>query len=303
MLNVYNDYWKIECKTQKEEKMVVFKFLSNLMMVLPDRLHIRLMYMWHIKKWLHLKKPQTYTEKLQWLKLYDRNPEYVKMVDKVLAKQYVAEKIGSEYIVPTLKIWTNANEIAIEDLPAKFVIKCNHDSKSVLICTDKEKIDIEKIKNFFGKRLKKNGYWYGREWPYKSVQACVFAEQYIETKGEDLKDYKILCFNGQAKFVEVHSNRFTDEHTQDIYDMTWTKTDIYQGPHSNVLIEKPKCFEKMVELTEILAKDIPHVRVDWYSVEDNLLFGELTFFDGSGYERFENPEHDLMLGQLIKLDS
>lgn len=256
----------------------------------------------NIGYWPDLKTPKSFNEKLQWLKLHNRKAEYTEWVDKVKVKQYVSAKIGKEYIIPTLNVWNTVEEIDFSVLPNQFVLKCNHDSYSTVICKDKSKLDIEKTKAFLAKHMNNNFYWYGREWPYKNVEPKVFAEKYMcDTPGSDLTDYKVLCFGGVAKFVEVHKDRFGSVHTQDIYDRNWRLTTITQGPTSTKAEREPKYLDEMIKFSEMLSEGVPHLRVDWYVAGGKLYFGELTFFDGSGFAKFDNPEDDLMLGSLIKL--
>lgn len=275
--------------------------LKRFLQFVPDKPYICLQYFRSFHRFPDLKNPKTFTEKLQWNKLYDRNPIYTVMADKILVKDYVGKIIGPEYIIPTLKIWQNVNDISLEDLPDKFIIKCNHNSHSKALCTNKSTFDLDAVKKELGPHLHANGFWYGREWPYKNITPCVFAEQLLESPDGDLKDYKVMCFNGKAKLVMLNSNRFLGELEEAIYDLEWNKTDITQGYTSSKTYPKPENFEEMIQLSELLAKDISHVRVDWYNINGQLFFGEMTFFDGSGFVPFDNPEHDLLLGSWVSL--
>ena len=279
-------------------------YMDFIRKIIPDKIYISLQYLYHMKKLPNIQEPKTYNEKLQWLKLYDRNPLYTRLVDKITVKDYVADAIGKEYIIPTLKIWNNSDEIDFTNLPDKFVIKCNHDSQSVFICKDKAKVNIKQVKDFFGDKLKNNAYWYGREWPYKNVVPRILAEKYMEDSSGcgELTDYKVLCFNGHPKLIEIHMGRFGKNHTQDIYDENWNKTEINQpgSPISNIVLDKPVFFDEMMDLSRKLSAGIPHVRVDWYYTNERLYFGELTFFDGSGYTPF-NKDYDLKLGEMLLL--
>lgn len=278
------------------------KLFFSLTRTLPDYIYLKIMFFYHFKYFPDLKNPKTFNEKLQWLKLHDRNPQYTKMVDKIAVKEYVANKIGVQYVIPILQVWSSAEEITVDNLPERFVIKCNHDSKSVFIC-DKSTIDLEKIKRKISISLKRNGFWYGREWPYKNVPPKVFAETYVEENEEQtLTDYKVVCFNGKAHYIQVHQGRGTEDYTQDFYTRDWKKTDIKQGPStSEITIPKPDILDEMLMLSEFLAQDIPTVRIDWYYVKHQLLFGEITFFDGSGFIEFDDPNDDLKLGEMIDL--
>jgi hypothetical protein len=227
------------------------------------------------------------------------------MVDKVSVKEYVGKIIGTEYIIPTICVWSRVEDIDYNKLPEKFVLKCNHDAKSVVICRNRGSFDCERTKIALKNHLMSSGYWYGREWPYRNVKPQILAEILLETNHEEtLTDYKILCFNGQAKLCEIHQGRFSSCHTQDIYDCSqsnWVKTKIAQGPMSGKEIEAPVFLNDMIQKSEILAAGFRHVRIDWYYTH-RLFFGEITFYDGSGFVRFDRHEDDLLLGSWIKLN-
>lgn len=248
------------------------------------------------------KNPVTFNQKLQWLKVYDRKTEYTQMVDKYAVKKYVADKIGEEYIIPTLGVWDSFDEIDFETLPDQFVLKCTHDSGSVVIVRDKSKFDKEKAQKKIKRALGRNPYNVNREWPYKNVPRRIIAEKYmVDESGRELKDYKVMCFDGIPKLIQIHCGRF-ETHTQDFYDIQWCKQDIEQGSlQSNILMEKPIFLEQMLELSEYLSRNIPHLRVDWYYVEGQLYFGEVTFFDGAGFEMFKPEKWDYKLGEWIDL--
>ena len=279
--------------------------LFKLFRFLPDKLYLWLFFYKNSKEIINFKNPKGFNEKLQWLKIYDRNPEYTKLADKYEVKKYVGDQIGAQYVIPLLGVWHNANDINFDKLPNQFVLKCNHDSRSVIICKDKNKLDIKNSIKKLNKSLKFNAYWYGREWPYKNIKPYIIAEKFMEEeKGQALVDYKLFCFNGKVKLIEVIRGRYTENYTQDIYDIQWNNTGIGQGyktDESN--LKRPDFLEEMIKLTEELAKDIIHVRIDWYFINNQLYFGEFTFFDGSGFVPFENKDDDLLLGSWLKLGS
>lgn len=256
---------------------------------------------------LNLENPRTFNEKLQWLKLYDHRPEYTIMVDKFLVKEYVADKIGSQYVIPLLGVWKMAEDINFEELPNSFVLKCNHNSGNVIICRDKNNFDTANARKILGNALKEDFYVYGKEWPYKNVKKRILAEKYMETMDsenrKDLPDYKVLCLNGKPAAIMVHKGRYLGRHTQDWYDTDWNMLDIKQPnlERSSISMEKPAFLKQMLELSEILASGIPEIRVDWYHANNQLYFGELTFFDGSGFSWFDPPEFDEKLGNMITL--
>ncbi|MCI7639419.1 MAG: glycosyl transferase [Clostridiales bacterium] len=275
----------------------------QLLRVLPDEVYIRLQYLYVTGKKLNLSNPTRYNEKLQWLKLHDRKPEYSMYVDKHLVKQYIADTIGKKYVIPTLGVWENADQIDWSSLPEQFVLKCNHDSKSVCVCRDKRTFDMDSAKKKLNKRVRKSHFAYGREWPYRHVKPVILAEKYMEDESGGLRDYKVLCFNGIPKLIELHQGRFTDQYTQDFYDTNWVRQDFNQKGESNAEVPagKPEFLQEMLELSAKLSQGIPHIRVDWYYVDHQLYFGELTFFDASGYDEFEPDEYNDVIGSWIKL--
>ncbi len=254
---------------------------------------------------LDLKNPQTFNEKLQWLKLYDRKPIYTTMVDKYEVKKYVADIIGDEYIIPTLGVWDKFEDIDFDKLPNQFVLKCTHDSGGLVICSDKSNFDYHAAKKKINSSLKRNYFWQGREWPYKNVKPRVIIEKYMEErKSQDLKDYKFFCFNGIPKMMFVASDRQNpNEETKfDFYDMNFNHLPFTNGhPNSSKQIAKPKSFEKMKELAAVLSQHIPHVRVDFYEINGRVYFGEMTFSHWSGFVPFEPQEWDKKIGNLLTL--
>ena len=273
--------------------------------ILPDALYLKLRYWKVFHKPLNLKNPKTFNEKLQWLKLYDRKPEYTRMVDKYEAKQYVAERIGEEYIIPTLGIWDSFDEIDFDSLPNQFVLKCTHDSGGLVICTDKTKLDLEKARRRITASLQRNYFWANREWPYKNVKPRIIAEAYMQdTVTAELRDYKFFCFNGTAKLLFIATDRQTEgEETKfDFFDMDFNHIDVRNGhPNADVPPAKPVCFDQMRQLAEKLSADIPQLRVDFYEVDGKVYFGELTFFHWTGLVPFEPEQWDHTFGEWIKL--
>lgn len=269
---------------------------------LPDSIYLKLVYKNRINKKLNLRNPQTFNEKLQWLKLHDRNPEYTKMVDKYEVKKYVANIIGKEYIIPTLGVYDKFEDINFETLPNQFVIKCTHDSGGLVICKDKTSFNIKEARKKINISLRNTYYNYGREWPYKNVKPRIIIEKYmVDESKKELKDYKFFCFNGEPKLLFVAKDRpFATKFNY--YDMNFKKLPFKQHYENfNDYIEKPKGFEKMIELSKKLSKDIPHVRVDFYDINGKVYFGELTFYHFSGFEKFEPEEWDKILGDMLEL--
>ena len=252
---------------------------------------------------LSLEHPCNFNEKLQWLKLHDRNPEYTIMVDKYAAKKWVAERIGKEHIIPTLGVWEHFDDIDFDALPDQFVLKCTHDSGGLVIVKDKGKLDKTSAKHKIEKCLKRNYYWLGREWPYKSVPPRIIAEKYmIDESGVDLKDYKIFNFSGEPKLIQVDYDRFV-EHKRNLYTTDWQyiEATIKYPTNPNHQIDRPKQLEKMLELARVLSTGVPHVRTDFYCIDNQVYFGEMTFYHGSGFEKFSPEILGEEMGKWIKL--
>lgn len=254
---------------------------------------------------LNLENPKSFNEKLQWLKLYDRNPLYTKLVDKYKVREYISEKIGEDYLIPLLGVWDDPEDIDFDSLPNKFVLKCNHNSGlGMCICTDKSKIDIKKVKNELKSGLAQNYYLNGREWPYKNVSRKIICEKYMtDETGKNLRDYKFYCFDGKPKIVGIYQDRNSDkETTGDFFDMNFEWVDLRFGmPNALNKPQKPQKFQEMIKIAEILSEGMPEVRVDLYISNNKIYFGELTFFDGGGFDKIEPLECDYKLGSWIKL--
>lgn len=279
-------------------------FLKKTAFLYPDRLFLKMMFPLKMGKKLDLNNPLTFNEKLQWLKLYNRKPEYTKMVDKYEAKKYIASIIGEEHIIPTIGIYNSVDEIPWEKLPNQFVLKCTHDSGGIVICKDKERLDIEKAKAKLSRGLAKSYFYLYREWPYKNVKPRIICEKYIvDESGIELKDYKFFCFNGIPKLFKVDFNRSSD-HRANYYDLEWILLDFGEvmcPPDSSRIIPKPKNFDLMVSIAKKLSRDEPFVRVDLYNNNGNIYFGELTFFPATGMGRFTSDEWDKTMGIWMEL--
>ncbi|MCF0127837.1 MAG: glycosyl transferase [Pseudobutyrivibrio sp.] len=273
--------------------------------MLSDEMYLKLRYKAVFGTKLNLNNPKGYNEKLQWLKLYDRNPQYTMMVDKYEVKQYISGVIGERYIIPTIGVWDSFEDIDFDALPEQFVLKCTHDSGGIVICKDKKCFDINEARSKINKSLKRNFFYEGRQWPYKNVRPRIIAEKYmVDESGYELKDYKFFCFNGDPKIMFVATDRTTlNEETKfDFYDMDFEHLSISNGhPLSTKSIKKPGTFDEMRELASILAANIPHVRIDFYDINGQIYFGEMTFYHHSGFCPFEPNEWDIKLGEWIDL--
>lgn len=274
---------------------------------MSDESYLKLKYRIYYGKELNLENPVTFNEKLQWLKLYDRNPEYTHLVDKADVKDIVAEIIGNDKIIPTYGVWNSADEINFSSLPDQFVLKCTHDSSSVVICRDKSQFDVAKAKERLTHGLTKDFYSAGREWAYKGLKPRIIAEKYMSDSGDntssELHDYKFFCFNGKVKCLKVDFDRFIN-HRANYYDPSG-----YLLPFEEVIcpadssreIKLPANLSEMVSIAEKLASGTPFVRVDLYNVNGQIYFGEMTFYPASGFGFFNPDEWDYKLGQWLDL--
>ncbi len=285
-------------------KRLMYKVAS----LIPDKIFLSLKYKKNFGCFPNWKHPKTFCEKINWLKLYDRNPLYTRMVDKYEVKEYVAGIIGEQYVIPTLGVWDRAEDIDFDSLPDQFVLKATHDSGRVVICTDKTKLNRTKVIEEMNESLRRDFYVVTREWPYKNVKRRIIAEKFIAPRKKnapkDLPDYKFFCFNGEPQYCQVIRDRSTEE-TIDFYDMEWIHQDFVgfnPVAHNGLTpVARPKGLENMIAICRKLSKDISFVRVDLYEVDGYEYFGELTFYPASGMGAFTPDEWAVKLGDLIKL--
>lgn len=273
---------------------------------LSDESFVKLRFYAAMGKKLDLDDPKTFNEKLQWLKLYNRKPEYTMMVDKYLVRDYIKEKLGEEYLIPLLGAWDDPDEIDFDALPDRFVLKCNHNSGTgMYICRDKSKMDVQKVKDGLRRGLAEDFFMRSREWPYKNVPRKIICEQYMEQKGSsDLTDYKFYCFNGEPKLLYVSIGLSNHDTAQIGYvDMDWKKLPVKRTDYADLteMPSKPINFDKMVQFARALSKDIPFLRVDFYEINGKIYFGELTFFPGSGLTVLEPKEWDETFGKWLNI--
>ena len=290
----------------KNPRLLGIAMLKKVNTLLTDKQYLKWRFRLEMGKKLNLKNPQTFQEKIQWLKLHDRKPEYTTMVDKAAVKQYVADRIGEEYVIPTLGLWETPDQIDFDSLPNQFVLKTTHGGGGggVIICRDKSKLDIETTKAKLKNSLSSDIYRNLREWPYKNVPRRIIAERYIgDAVGSEVKDYKFFCFNGEPKFFKVDFGRFVEHHAN-YYDFDWNllpfgEQGLLPVPEHQEI--KPLNFDKMIELAKTLSKGHRFLRVDFYNINGKIYFGEMTFYPASGMLPFKPSDYDLKLGQLIKL--
>lgn len=275
---------------------------------MDDEKYIKKCFKLKLGKELDLNNPKTFNEKLQWLKLYDRNTKYVEMVDKYLSKYYVEKRIGKAHVVPLYGVWDSFEEINFDELPEQFVLKTTHDCGGVVLCKDKNTFDRSRAKEFLDKHLKTEYFYHCREWAYKEVKPRIIAEKLMndskEKTEEGLTDYKFFCFDGEPKamFIATDRGRKDVETKFDFFDMQFNHLPFTNGhPNSDKPIKKPEKFDLMIELAKKLSQDIPQVRVDFYESDGSIYFGEMTFFHWGGFVPFNPPEWDEIFGSWIKL--
>ncbi len=248
------------------------------------------------------KEPKTFNEKLNWLKLNDGSENYGKYVDKYQVRDFIAQTIGDEYLVPLLGVWSSFDEIDWAALPDCFVLKCNHGSHCLAICTDKKTFDVKEAKKNFDSWMKRNWYWLYRERPYKDILPCIIAEKFIGKENVVPEDYKVFCYNGVPSLVRVDVGRYSDDVTYNFYTTDWERSDLQFTKMSRFDTSRPTCLDEMLQKSAVLAKDFKHVRVDWYVVDGKLYFGEMTFYNAAGYDTdFIRYEDDLRFGANLQL--
>lgn len=282
----------------------VFKrFILFVAGLVPDNLYIKMIFKGKLGYKLNFDNPQTFNEKLNWMKSYNRQPIYTTLADKYAVKQIVKEKIGEEYVVKNLGVWDSFDEIDFNSLPKQFVLKCTHDSSGAIICRDKDTFDLLATKKRIDFVMKMNYFYACREWPYKNISHRIIADELLDDgSGHELNDYKFWCFNGKPTYMYCTVKTSMENIFENFYDMDFKPVNINHGfPRRNPEFEKPEAFELMKELAAKLSAGIPFVRIDFFYVNGKVYFGEYTFFDWAGLGKFSTYEQDLELGKLIEL--
>ena len=286
-------------------KSILKMAVKNLLRFLPDKTYLQLRYLITFRRPLNLRCPKTYSEKLQWMKLYDRNPLYNQLVDKYDVRAFVAERIGEEHLIPCLGVWDSFEEIDFAALPDSFVLKCTHDSGSVRICNDKKLLDMAQLRMHFAAALRDEQYYGGREWAYKNLKSRIIAEAFmVDDSGTGLKDYKFFCFDGKVKAMFIATDRGVpgQDVKFDFFDENFNHLPFKHG-HENAKVppQKPDRFEDMIELAEKLSEGLRHVRVDLYNINGDIYFGEMTFYHHCGFVPFDPPQWDDTFGSWIRV--
>lgn len=291
----------------KYPKRIVIGIIKRTHFLYSDSLYLRMRYRIEMKRKLNLKNPRTFNEKIQWLKIYDRNPFYTTLVDKVKVKEFVSKTIGEQYVIPTIGVWERFQDIDFDSLPERFVLKTNHSggSTGVVICKDKASFDKEKASIKLKTSLQWDPYPLTKEWPYKNVPKRIFAEEYkVDDLTGELRDYKFFCFGGKVKALFIATDRQTpgEKVKFDFFDADFNHLPVKQGhENASVIPARPNNFDKMKELAEQLSQNIPHVRVDFYEANNKVYFGEMTFYHFSGIVPFVPEEWDYKFGELLSL--
>lgn len=291
-----------------DPKLLLYMILQKFSRLFGDKVYLQMSYRLRFGKKLDFDNPKTFNEKLNWIKIYDRNSLYTKLADKYEVKKFVASVIGEEYVVKNYGVWDRVEDIDVEGLPAQFVLKGTHDSSGAVIVRDKSEFDKKAVAKKYAPIMKQNYYWGKREWPYKDVKPRIIIDEFLDdhTAGDraiSLRDYKFWCFNGQPKYM--YCTVKDKDVYENFYDKDFNPVDINHGFRRNVPeFEKPKNFEKMWELAGTLAKasQTKFVRVDFFNVDGKIYFGEFTFYDWAGLKPFDDEKQDYELGQLISLD-
>lgn len=294
--------FKKETWSKENIKLYIIRyFFIKFSKFIPPKPYLKALYWLKNGESLNLNKPNTFNEKLNWLKLYNRNPQYSIMADKYLVKEYVKGIVGEEYVVPCYGAWERFEDIDFNNLPKQFVLKANHDSSGATICLDKENFDYTAKTAIFNKLVKRNYYYNLKEWPYKNIKRRILAEEFLsDGTGTELRDYKFYCFNGKPKYMYcTNKGAYIREN---FYDMDFKPVNISHGyDRIETPIEKPSGFETMKELAAKLSKEIPFVRVDFFQIGEKVYFGEFTFYDWGGMKPFTEKDFEYKLGELIIL--
>lgn len=298
--------FKLGHKTYKK----IYRFnekcgIQKVINLISDECYLKLIYRLQLGKKLNIKNPVTYNEKLQWLKLHDRNPAYTDLADKYEVRKYVESRIGQDYLIPIFGVWDSFAEVDFSKLPEQFVLKCTHDSGGILVCKSKRKFDYKAAKRKMNALLKNNYYNYLREWPYKHIKPRIMAEKFItDNSGLDkqqLMDYKFFCFDGKPEIIMIAKDRFGITKCN-FYDMEFNLLNLRIGnPNFIERIGKPKNYNKMIDIVRKLSEGFKHIRVDLYNIDGKIYFGELTFYHWGGISLIEPIEWDTKIGKLLRL--
>lgn len=284
----------------------VMTLIKKSLRFLPDKAYIMFYHRLRVGRKLNMKNPTTLNEKLQWMKFNYRFPLQSIVSDKLLVRDYVADKIGEEYLIPLIGTWEKYDDIDFEKLPNKFVLKCNHDSGGLVVCTDKSKLNHREARNKIEKSLKSNFFYIGREYQYRNIKPRIICEQFISDNGKVPMDYKIYCFNGKPDVILVCKDRFsanTHRASYLYFDQEWRFQPLNKGDENltEVDVPKPKNLDRMIEIAKELSKDFLFARIDLYNIDGQIYFGEITLSPNSGFDPDIKYETDLMFGEKLEI--
>ena len=289
----------------KRESSLKRKVYSLANMLIPDSVYTRLKFKRNLKRWPNLTNPQTFNEKLCWLKLHHRDSIMSVMVDKADAKKYVSAIIGDEYLIPTYGLWERVEDIDFDSLPRQFVMKGTHDSGRVIVCEDKKNLDIDIARKEMQLSLDRDFYAITREWPYKNVPHRIIAEKFIQQADGGLTDYKFFCFNGHVDCVMVCLDRHLGDTKFYFFDRDWNFMRLNKrglAAPEGFMLPRPEGLDKMFEIASVLSHGQPFVRVDLYNVDGKIYFGELTFYPDGGVDPNILPSTDERWCALLNLN-
>ncbi len=283
----------------------VYYFLCKILyFLIPDKLYLRIMFLLRTGKFLRLKNPQTFNEKLQWLKVYYRLPVLTKLSDKYAVREYVKEKVGSGVLIPLIGVYESFDDINFDKLPKSFILKANHASGWNIICNDIGKFDINSARKDFKLWLKTNYYYPGRCWAYKNIKPLIVCEEFISSKDKlGLDDYKVHCFNGKPVYIQFITDRHVGLIKESFYDLNWKmqKFTLTYPMHKNALT-KPCNLDEMISISEKLSNGLPYCRVDLYNCAGKIYFGEITLIPANGMDNFTPDMYNKVLGDLLDLN-
>ncbi|RHP47279.1 ATP-grasp fold amidoligase family protein [Clostridium sp. AF32-12BH] len=284
----------------------IMTFVKKSLRFLPDKVYIKLYYRLRVGRKLNMGNPETLNEKLQWLKFNYRFPLQSIVSDKLLVRDYVKEKIGEKYLISLLGSWKEYSDIDFSALPNQFVLKCNHDSGGLVVCTDKEKLNHEEAKKKIEKSLRSNFFYIGREYQYRNIKPMIICEKFISDNGKVPMDYKIYCFNGKPDVILVCRDRFsknTHRASYLFFDQKWNFQPLDKGDENlqDVNIPKPENLDEMIEIAKKLSEDFVFARIDLYNIKGKIYFGEITLSPNSGFDPDIKYETDLMFGQKLEI--
>jgi hypothetical protein len=295
---------KLDRYFRNGDKLFLDVLKIRLFRIIPDKLYLKLKYRIILRRKLSFSTPRTFNEKIQYLKLHQKDSLYSIISDKYLVRQYISEKIGEKYLIPLHGVFNKVEDIDYDKLPEQYVLKCNHDSGTVILCDDQNTQDIIHNSRILNKALNINYYYQHREHCYKNIQPRVLCEALLKSETEkQIMDYKIMCFNGKAKCLFLTRDRLASTGLKlNFYDLNMEKLPfrrVYQNFTDSIVV--PSNIDEMISIAEKLAKDFTFIRVDLYSIDSRIYFGELTLYPGSGFEAFDPEEYDYKLGSWINL--